>query len=192
VSSKGVDPAVIARVKARINAIPRDFDGQAALVGWWPTARYEDTGYGATPVAYVALIQEKGAPAVGIPARPFIEPAVTAQKAAYASLFADGVREVIKGRASAQDVLEGVGLQCAGDIRANLATSDFLALSPVTVLLRKWRKEGRRINRTVVGEARAAIAAGASIAGIPDDPLHESGKMQASLTNAVGAPPSES
>jgi len=192
VSSKGVDPAVIARVKARINAIPKDFDGQAALVGWWPTARYEDTGYGATPVAYVALIQEKGAPAVGIPARPFIEPAITAQKGAYASTFADGVRDVIKGTASAQDVLHRVGVQCAGDIRAYLGTADFLPISPVTVLLRKWRKQGRQINRSVVEEARAAIAAGASIAGIPDAPLHELGKMQASVTNEVGAPPSES
>jgi hypothetical protein len=184
-TSKGFDGAAVARIVERIGNIPKGFDGQVGQVGWFPTAKYE-TG---TPVAYVALIQEKGAPAVGIPPRPFIQPTIDEKKADWTALMAEGMREVVKGTMSPKDVLEGVGLQAAGDIRATLAAANVAPLSPVTVLLRKWKKEGRTINRTVVQEARAAIAAGASIAGIPDTPLHDSGLMQATISNTVGPAP---
>lgn len=187
--AQGFDPAARARIVARLGAIAEGFDKDVAQAGWFPTARYEDSGYGATQVAYVALIQEKGAPAVGIIPRPFIQPTIDAQKGAWVDLAADGCREVAAGRLKAHDVLEGIGLQMAGDIRANLAAANVAPISPVTVLLRKWKKEGRRINRTVVQEARAAIAAGASIAGIPADPLHDSGLMQATISNTVGPAP---
>jgi hypothetical protein len=181
-----LNSAAVARITERLGAVAKGFNGRVARAGWFASARYEDTGYGAVPVAYVALIHEKGAPAVGIVPRPTLGPTVTEFRDDWKGLAASGVRQVVRGTMDAEQVLEGIGMQMAGDISAVLARADVAPISKVTILLRKWKKEGRTINRTVVQEARAAIAAGASIAGIPADPLHDSGHMQATISHDVG------
>lgn len=173
----------LSKIKATLEAIPEQFSGQEAKIGWFPTARYED----GTPVAYVALIQEKGAPEVGIPARPFMQPAVDAHKDEWVKLMGDGVRAVIRGKATAEDVLEGVGLSAVGDVQEQIESGAHEPLSPTTILLRKWRREGRTITGKVVGEAAAQVAEHPElIQGVNADPLRDSGLMVATLSHAVG------
>ena len=59
-------------------------------------------------------------------------------------------------------------------------------LSPITVLLRKWKKDGRTITGKTVGEAAAAIKAGEDPGG-DDKPLNATGLLIASMHNAVNA-----
>lgn len=171
------------KIEARIASIPESFDDKVAQMGWFDSARYPD----GTPVAYVATIQEKGAPAVGIPPRATIKPTIENRKTEWVKLLASGVKAVAEGRATADDVLEGVGLQAAGDMRKSIAEINSPPLSPTTILLRKWRREGRTITGKTVGEAAAAVAADPSlIAGENAKPLNDTGLLVATLTNAVG------
>jgi len=173
----------LSKIQARLQSIPEGFEGRVAQVGWFESAQYPD----GTPVAYVATIQENGAPAQGIPPRPTIKPTIEKRKGAWVKLMGEGVKAVVAGQAKAADVLEGVGLQAAGDIRRALADLDSPQLSPTTILLRKWRREGRVITGKTVGEAAAAVAADPSlIAGVNADPLNDTGLLIATLTNAVG------
>lgn len=189
------------KIKARLDRIPAEFAGKEAQMGWFPSAQYED----GTPVAYVATIQENGAPEVSIPPRPFLKPTIDARTKTWTKLLESGVRAVSAGRATADQVLEGVGLQMAGDVKKQIASNAVEPLSPTTLVLRKWRREGktktkkingvkvkvftdhREINKSTVIQAAAAYAADPSIiAGVPSDPLQDTGLMVATLSNAVG------
>lgn len=171
------------KIKARLDRIPAEFAGKEAQMGWFPSAQYED----GTPVAYVATIQENGAPEVGIPPRRFLRPTIDARTKAWTKLLESGVRAVSAGRATADQVFEGVGLQMAGDTKAQIASNAVEPLSPTTLVLRKWRREGLPISGKTVGQAAAAYAEDPSIiAGVPSDPLQDTGLMVATLTNAVG------
>lgn len=171
-----------AKIKAHLDGISEGFVDKEAKAGWFDSARYPD----GTPVAYVATIQEYGAPEVNIPPRPFLAPTIEKRKDAWVKLLSQGVKAVARGGYSADQVLEGVGLQVAGDIQAGIASVTGPALSNVTLLLRKWRREGKTIAGKTVGEAAAAIKAGASIEGVNADPLRDSGLMVATVTSVVG------
>lgn len=170
----------LAKMNARLSEIAKQVEGKEAQIGWFPNARYED----GTPVAYVALIQEKGAPEVGIPPRPTIEPTFDQESAKWRDTMAAGMRAVIRGNVSGDEVLEAVGQQAVGDIKQAIVTVSAPPLSPITVLLRRWKKEGRKITGATVGEAARAIANGEE-PGSDDKPLNATGLMLATLTNTV-------
>ena len=173
------------KIKAKLDAIPEQFANKEAKVGWFDSAKYED----GTPVAYVALIQEKGAPAAGVPARPFIQPTVDKKSHEWTKAIADGAKAVLAGRSTADDVLSVVGAVAAGDIQKQIASNAVEALSPTTVLLRKWRREGKVITGKTVGEAAAAVKADPSlINGVNADPLQDTGTLSDTITHQVGAP----
>ena len=60
------------KIKATLDRVPEEFDGMVAQVGFPSGINYED----GTNVAYVATIQEFGAPEANIPPRPFMRPTV--------------------------------------------------------------------------------------------------------------------
>lgn len=172
----------LARIREVLNRVPEQFADKVAKVGWFPSAVYED----GTPVAYVAAIQENGAPEVSIPARPFVAPTVKEHSKEWGQLMGDGARAVLRGKTSADAVLEGVGMVAVGDIQATIEGGGFKPLSPTTILLRKWKREGRKITGSVVGEAAAEVAAHPElIAGVNADPLRDSGLMVATITSTV-------
>jgi len=173
------------KIKAKLDAIAEGFENAEAKAGWFPSARYPD----GTSVAYVATIQEMGAPEVSIPARPFIRPTIDANKGQWVADLGRGVQAVIAERIDANSVLEQMGGVIAGDIQSRIASNSVAPLSPTTILLRKWRREGMAISGKTVGEAAAAVAADPSlINGVNADPLQDTGLLVATLTHAVGAP----
>ena len=177
---------VLARIQYKLEAIPKEFDGMVAQVGIPIGETYES---GVT-VATVAAIHEFGAPAAGIPARPFIIPTAKKERSAWSKIIAGGVKKVIKGNATVFDVLNVVGIQAAADMKTMVISISSPALSPVTVLLRKWRKAGRQIDASVVDQARSAISRGVD-PGSNNKPLNDTGYMIKSINHAVnkaGAP----
>ena len=66
----------LSKIKARLENVSDEFNGLVAQIGFPSGQHYPD----GTNVAYVAAIQEFGAPAVNIPPRPFMQPTVKAQK----------------------------------------------------------------------------------------------------------------
>jgi len=174
----------IQKIRAKLDKIAKGFENRVAKVGWFPAAKYKD----GTPVAYVASIQEFGASSVGVPARPAIRPTIQDKKGEWSKLIASGAKAVVQGRAAADDVLEAVGLQAAGDIGATLASGMFDPLSPVTLMLRKMRDDDPSlvVTRATVGEAARRVAAGEE-GSARTQPLHDSGLLISSLTHQVGS-----
>jgi len=168
------------KIEAKLAHVSDEFRGKQAQMGFPKDAFYED----GTQVAYVATIQNFGAPARGIPPRPFMEPTVAEHKAEWVKQLAGGVKKVSDGGLTAFDVLDGVGRLAVADIQATIAGITEPELSAATVLLRKWRKEGRTITGATVGEAASAIAAGED-PGSDNKPLNATGYMIASVRNAV-------
>lgn len=152
----------LSRVMAKIDAIGEGFANREAKVGFFAGQNYPD----GTPVAYVAAIQEFGSPENGIPPRPFMRPTVQDKQGEWSAQIAGGMRKVIKGQMSADDVLDAVGDAAAGDIVKTIAAGDFKALSPITLMLRKMRDEFKgnatafQITGAMVGEAARRVAAG--------------------------------
>jgi hypothetical protein len=170
----------LSKIKERLERIPDQFEGQVAQVGIPAGLNYEN----GTAVAYVAAIQEFGAPEVKIPARPVIRPTMQEHSGEWAQFLRRMVPRVGEGTLSAFDVLDGVGRIAVADMQAQLASVNSPPLSPITVLLRKWRKEGRTITGKTVGEAAAAIAEGVD-PGNDNKPLNDSGLLMQSFRNAV-------
>jgi len=127
-----------------------------AQVGWFPESVYED----GTSVASVALIHEHGAPAAGIPPRPFIRPTIDDESAQWGSILSAGAKKVLAGKASAHDVMSAIAMTAAADVQANIAAVNEPELSAAT-----------KANRTRNGRNYK--------------PLQDTGKMIASVQGIV-------
>lgn len=103
--------------RARITLASKELAALALKVGWFQGSKYPD----GTPVAYVAAIQEFGYAEGNIPPRPFFRPTIEAQQSNWRGLVERGVKGIPSGRRTANQVLEGLGLQAAGDVRAAIA-----------------------------------------------------------------------
>ena len=123
-----------------------------AQIGFPSGANYED----GTSVAYVATIQEFGAPAVNIPARPFMRPTVARQKDQWVKILSNDVPKVAMGKMSAFDALDKVGIVAAADIQTTISSIYSPPNSPATI-----RQKGS------------------------SKPLIDTGLMLASVSNAV-------
>jgi hypothetical protein len=168
------------KINATLSRLPDQFRDRVAQVGVPKGPAYKD----GPSVAYVAAIQEFGAPEMGIPARPFMRPTIAEHKADWVKNLADYIPLVIAGKWTGDEALDAVGAGAAVDMQATIGKLYEPALSPVTVLLRKWRKQGRDITGATVGEAARAIAAGVD-PGTDDKPLVDSGVLVATIQAAV-------
>jgi len=140
-----------------------------------------------TPIAYVAAIQEYGAPAANIPPRPFMRPTVKEQKHAWTQSMQAGVKAVVRGKIEATDVMEQVGALMAADIKQTISEITEPPLSPITVMLRGMRRNDASLIVTgkTVGEAAERVQAGETNYGAPTKPLVDEGFLIASITHAV-------
>ena len=174
------DDALIDRIKRIID----EADRTTARVGFFPSAKYPD----GTPIAYIASIQELGSPQRSIPARPFMRPTADAQGKNWRQLMRDGMQAVIAGDVSVHDVMEGIGMQAAGDIRKTIAEISSPPLSPITIMLRSMKKgePDMEITGKTVGAAAAKVKAGEQPADdVSVKPLVDTGALQAHVTHVV-------
>lgn len=169
------------KVQAALSRLPKQFADKQAKIGWPSGKEYED----GTPVAYVAAIQNFGVPDRSLPPRPMLKPTVDENQARWAEILKNFTKRIANGEMDAFDALDGIGRVASADLQATIAQINEPALSPVTVLLRKWRKAGRTITGKTVGEAAAAIAAGTE-PGSDNKPLNDTGYMIASVSHGVG------
>lgn len=160
-----------------LDARLRELNGVETAVGWFENARYEN----GTPVAYVAAIQE-----LGKHARPFLRPTINEKSGDWAVLMGRGARAVLDHGESPESVLDKVGFQVEGDISKTISEIYAPPLSPITILLRYWRRQGRKITGRTVGEAARAIAQPGYVQpAVSDKPLVDSGILLDTLTHQV-------
>jgi len=146
------------KIKATLERVPEEFEGMVAQIGFPSGINYED----GTSVAYVAAIQEFGAPAVGIPARPFMQPTVREKKDTWVKIIEKQLPKVALGKMSAFDVLELGGISAAADIQTKISSIYTPPNAPATIRAK--------------GSAK---------------PLVDTGLMLASVQNAVNTTGSE-
>jgi hypothetical protein len=138
--------------------------GQKVKIGWFSSAQYPD----GTPVAYVAVIQENGAPEQNIPARPFMGPADTKNRQAWIGLMEQGAQAVLNGSQSIGQVLDKVGMRVEGDIAKAIVAVQEPPLSPVTIQKRLDKRKDKTVTPTLT------------------KPLVDTGLMLASISHTIG------
>jgi hypothetical protein len=162
----------------------KELEGIETRVGWFPSAKYDESG---TPVAYVAAIQEHGHGP--IPPRPFFRPTILAEENNWRQYAAQGARSVLKGSLTAHDVMDGLGERAQEDVKETINQITSPKLSPITLELRamKYKNPGLKVTGTLVGEvARKVRQPGYTLAsGTPDKPLVDSKLMITTLTHTT-------
>lgn len=117
---------------AKLVALLDGLEGVQGKTGWFESATYP-TGQ---PVAYIATIQEFGYAGGGIPARPFMRPAVQQYGQSWLDLMGEGAKAAVTGSYTAAQVLEMVALRAAGDVAKVIQSITAPPLSPRTVAAR--------------------------------------------------------
>ena len=169
------------KLEARLEAIASKISRGAFLrVGFLEGATYPD----GTSVATVAAIQNFGAPAKGIPERPFFTNWVASKSKSWG--------EALINRLKANDwdlpkSLEQMGLGLAGQLRQSIVDTNAPALSDVTLLLRERFSDHNQIEFGDVLDAWRDVAAGVkpTISGTGAKPLVWTGHMLQSVDYEV-------
>lgn len=177
------------KVRARLEEAVEGFAGREAKVGWFPGAKYED-GEGGKSVAHIAAIQEFGYPGLKIPPRLPMRATIAEHKQEWIALMAQGASAAARGDMTADEVLDGVGQQVAGDLKKEVARVRTPALSPITLMLRKMKDEHKgdadwHVTGKTVAEAAARVAAGEP-GSERTTPLNDSGLLISSIMHLVG------
>jgi hypothetical protein len=154
----------LGKINERLKPL-KDKTIQAGILG----GQYED----GTNIAYVAAIQEYGAPAANIPARPFLSTTSAAQRKEWTKLMGEGIAAVAAGQLTADALMEAIGSRMAGDIKKTISEIQEPALSPITVMLRGMRSHDKDLKVTgkTVGEAARRVANGDDNYGATTKPL---------------------
>jgi len=152
--------------------------------GWFSGSNYPD----GTPVAYVATIQEYGyqGGGINIPPRPFLRPAEADHKKEWGDLASRAAIKFSIDKLGFDAVGDVVGQKMEDDVADAIINGAHAPLSPITLLLRKWRDEGRKITKSTVEEARRYLAKNpnATLSG-RTKPLNDTELMLTSLSHKI-------
>lgn len=167
-------------LKAKMRELSRGMKKAALLrTGYLESARYPN----GTSVGMVAAIQDGGAPGRGITPRPFFRNMVKNGE----KTWGDDVEALLKANNyDARKTLEQLGLIIEGELKQSVVDTYSPALSPITLMLRKMRKEDPSLVVTgaTVGEAARRVRAGESYGGVSTKPLVDQHNM---LLNAMAS-----
>ena len=112
-------------LQAKLKNIADSYESNKQVrAGFLEGATYPD----GTPAALVAAVHEFGAPAQGIPPRPFMSKAIARNKDKWAKMASDLIAEVGVDKA-----LDQVGVEMAKDIQKSISDEDWTPLNPATV-----------------------------------------------------------
>lgn len=141
-------------------------------VGFLEGSRYPD----GTSVAMVAAIQNFGAPAAGIPARPFFSNMIAEKSGEWAGAIATNL---VATDYDVKKTLGRTGMAIQQQLKQSIIDTMDPPLSPVTLMLRKMRakKPGMKVNKFTVLQAAARVRAGDSFAGVSTKPLVDTGQL---------------
>lgn len=177
------------KLKARLDELARNIGrGGVLAVGFFEGADYPD----GTPVATVAAIQNFGAPARGIPPRPFFSRMIEQNSPKWGDALARILKSV---DFDVERALELMGQGIAGQLRQAIVDMNSPPLSEVTLMLRKMQLDdpGLVVTGATVGEAARRVASGetAGLSGSQAKPLVRpipgGGKMLDSIGHEVTA-----
>jgi hypothetical protein len=167
----------------KLNLALKQLEGVETKVGWFPSAVYPD----GTPVALAAAANEFGHGPV--PPRPFFRTTGAAEKANWSQYAAQGAKDVLNGRLTAMQVMDGLGERAQEDVKETINQITSPPLSPITLELRamKHKNPELRITGTLIGQVAAKVKQpGYQLAsGTPDKPLIDSRLLITTLTHTT-------
>mgnify|MGYP001579456364 CR=1 FL=1 len=172
------------KLKAKLEELSRGLKAGAYVkVGFLAGATYPD----GTSVAMVAVIQNFGAPSVGIPPRPYFSNMIAKESPHWG----DDVAAALKAfNYDAESTMKAMGEQITGELRQSIVDTNDPPLSPVTLLLRQrfWGNPDA-IQFSDVQQARDDVAKGtkAKVTGSQGKPLVWSGHLLNSVDSEVGS-----
>ena len=141
----------------------KNLKGKVGKVGWFEKSKYEN----GISVAQVATIQEYGYPPKNIPPRPFMRPTIENKRVEWQKVAESGAKAILKGNQTLYNVMEGIGLKAAGDIRKTISQIWSPPLSPRTIAARLRKRKNKKITGNLT------------------KPLIDTGIMLGTLTNTV-------
>lgn len=162
----------------------QEMDQANVRVGWFESSKYPDAH--ATPVAYVAAINE-----LGPHARPFMRPTFEQNDVEWSAKMLQFCRQIVKGRWTVEEGLEAMGLVVGSDIQKTITEVTKPDLSLITLVARKYRLEGRKVTGATIGGIAAWInrvgadEVKAYVSGISTKPLNDTGYMLATVSYSV-------
>lgn len=127
-------------------------DTVVGKVGWFKGSAYPNGG---PTVAYVAAIQEHGYPEGGIPPRLGMRSTAIEKKNAWAETANKGAKRVINGQMTAAQLMDLIGQEGAGDLRAHISGPIRPPLKPATVLARLRRAAPGTVSKNVISVTAA-------------------------------------
>jgi hypothetical protein len=169
------------KLKARLAEMSKKLEKAGTLrAGFLEGETYPD----GVSVPMVAAVQEFGAPAAGIPPRPYFRPMIAGHSEEWGDIIAQGLPAT--GYDGAR-VLGAVGQTIKEELQQSIAEVDSPPLSDVTLMLRKMRSEDQSLVVTgrTVGEAARRVAEGEEIGSVNTKPLQDSGFMKDSVSFEV-------
>ena len=146
-----------------LEVLLKGMKGLQGQVGWFPSAVYPD----GTPVAYVATIQEFGAPAQKIPPRSFMRTTIVEKQQEWHKLAESGSRAILAGNATPELVMDAICLKAQEDVAEKITQIYEPPLRPATIAARLRRRADKK---TV---------------GALDKPLIDSGHMLSTISSQV-------
>ena len=153
-------------------------DATAVDVGFLENSTYPD----GTSTPMIAAIQEYGAPAVGIPPRPFFRNMIRAKSGEWPKAVTDLLRA---NDYDAARTLDQVGAAVAGQLRQSIVDTNDPPLSPVTLMVREIVGPNGTPTFADVMEARRRVAAGQVAQGVSTKPLVWTGHLLNSVDYRV-------
>lgn len=137
--------------------------------------------------ATLGYIHENGSPAANIPARPHLIPGVEDAADEIAERLKKAWQAALDGKKDkVRQQLEAAGLVAQNSVKNKINDGDFAPLSPVTLQLRYWAKEGVEITGKTVGYAAHLVKNGLeNHPGVSDKPLVVTGQYRNSITYVV-------
>lgn len=166
------------------NKAVKELTNANVRVGWFESSRYPDQA--ATPVAYVAAINEKGPHA-----RPFMGPTADKHDTEWAELMFNLSKRVVTGKMTTEDALTAVGLRVGGDIQYEISKiTKAGGLSLITLVARAYKREGKSVTGKTIGEIAQLVKSNPEKArevakDERDTPLNETGYMLATVSFSV-------
>lgn len=117
------------KVKLTLERIPEEFENLVAQVGFPSGFSYEN----GMSVAEVAAINEFGAPAAKVPARPFMTPTVKNYQEDWVKMVSKDVPKVALGKLTAFDVLDKLGRVAAMNMKEQITNTNYPPNAPSTI-----------------------------------------------------------
>ena len=135
-------------LQAKLKNIADSYESNKLVrAGFLGGSRYPEAE-GGTPVALVAAVHEFGAPAQGIPPRPFMSKTIARNKDKWVKQLCNA----IEATGDIENALDLVGKEMVDDIRKSIDKEDWTPLNPATVKRKGFDKpliDTREMTRAV-------------------------------------------